>query len=265
MLWRPVTPGEHVFLRLYEGLGAHLEISGPQDVGLAFLVAEQRFSEFVRLAATLEVFMRCVRAAQEFVATDGHLPAARIGRRLREDADLPARLYNDPVFCEHAKQAGKISADKRRKGSVERNAMRSEAPFCYLCGIPLTQPGQARSSFTVEHLWPMTFGGDTVEDNLLPACKDCNEKRNHSITWAWGPVQSTYHARSSTEDLPGELRLSLALAKLMLVAGGNPNPRARSTLKQAAKRAAPLVTPLNVETNRRYLYFDLLTQIETDL
>jgi hypothetical protein len=108
----------------------------------------------------------------------------------------------------------------------------------------------------------LSLGGETVADNLLPACHDCNSKRKHFITWAWGPVQSTFHARSGDEPPPGELRLSLALARLMLVASGRAAARRRLTLKEAAKRVRPVIPTLELKRGRHYLYFELFPQIE---
>jgi hypothetical protein len=262
MLWRPTTDGEDLFLRLYEGLGDRLVLHGPDDGGLAFLVAPVRFTEFTRLAATLEVFLRCIRRAKDFFELEGHLPAARLGSMLGRDIGIPARLYRDRQFCESAKQAGKIASTRPRPKSIEQNAMRAEPRTCYLCGVALTRTVGAHDHFTIEHLWPLSLGGATVEDNLLPACKNCNDTRKHFITWAWGPVQSTYHARSDNEAPPRELRLSLALARLMLVAAGRSNAKRLLTLKEAAKKIGPVVSPLELKHGHHYVYFELFPQIE---
>lgn len=265
MLWRPVTEGESLFLRLFEGLGHRVVLQGPDDVGLDFLLAPSRFRDFTRLAATLEVFLRCVRRVTEFYEAESHMPPATLGSILGREVGLPARLYRDRQFCESAKQTGRIVATRLRPKSIEHNAMRTERPYCYLCGIPLTKTRGAHDQFTIEHLWPLSLGGSTIEDNLLPACKNCNDSRQHFITWAWGPVQSTYHARSGTEPPPRDLRLSLALARLMLVAAGRPGAARLLTLKEAAKTITPVVPSLNIATGRRYLYFELFSQIEAVL
>jgi hypothetical protein len=111
----------------------------------------------------------------------------------------------------------------------------------------------------------MSLGGTTEEDNLISACKNCNEGRQHAITWAWGPVQSTYHARSADEAPPRELRLSLALARLMLAATGHPGNRTLMTLKEAATKIRPLIPVLEIEHGRRYVYFEFFPQIEASL
>ena len=262
MLWRPVTYGEDLFLRLFAELGQHVDVKGPQDIGLEFLVSSARFVEFTRLAATLEVFLRCVRSSREFFESEGHLPAAQIAHALRQQVDLPSRLYGDREFCECAKQTGHIASTKPRPPSIERNAMRTEPRECYLCGIRLGGAAGAHDQFTIEHLWPLTFGGATVEDNLLPACKNCNDSRKHFITWAWGPVQSTFHASSGGEDPPRELRLALAVARIMLVAGGAAGTRRLLTLKQAAKRVRPAVASPSITLGRHYVFFELFPSAE---
>ena len=265
MLWKPVTYGEDLFLRLYKGLGSQIELQGPQDTGLDFLVDPVRFADFTRLSATLEIFLRCVRCARhEFEGAD-EVAVSQIARALRRNTDLPARLYDDREFGECAKQTGRIASTKPRPKSFEMKAMRAEPRFCYLCNVPLTKTRNARDQFTIEHLWPLSLGGTTEEDNLISACKDCNESRQHAVTWAWGPVQSTYHARSVDEAPPRELRLSLALARLMLAATGYPAGRSLMTLKQAATKIRPLIPVLDVEQRRHYVYFEFFPLIEASL
>src|SRR3546814_15014473 len=78
---------------------------------------------------------------------------------------------------------------------------------CYMCGRALTRRGNAGvDKYTVEHLWPISFGGETIEGNLLPACANCNSRRKHMLSWAWGPVQSTYLHSSEKDTISNELR-----------------------------------------------------------
>lgn len=263
MLWRPVTFGEDLFLRLYGELGHPIDLRGPAIGDLEFLIAPQLFKDFVRLAATLEVFLRCVRAARHFFETEGHLSPRQVGQALRREVDLPAQLYADREFCECAKQTGRIASLKPRSHTIERNATRAEPRRCYLCDIALTDTPGSRDQFTIEHLWPLSLGGDTVEENLLPACKNCNDTRQHIVTWAWGPVQSTFHASSEGEAPPRELRLSLALARVMLVAAGGHSGKHLLTLKEAAKKTRPAIADLQVEKGRHYVYFELFPRLES--
>lgn len=45
---------------------------------------------------------------------------------------------------------------------------------CYYCGRKVSE-----EKMTIDHMFPSDFGGPTIPNNLLPACKQCNnEKRN---------------------------------------------------------------------------------------
>jgi len=258
MLWKPITSGEEVFLRLYSELSSKIEVHSSHESGLGFLVAESNFAEFTRLVATLEVFMRCVRVARDFYESSSHLPAGNIAKFLRTEADLPAGLHGERRFLELAKDVGRIASTKPRDDRVEALALQGQRLNCYLCGVPLVRTGSGRNRLSIEHLWPQAFGGDTIEENLLPACRDCNSKRQHVITWAWGPVQSTFHASTNSANLPGDLRISLAFARLMFIASGEADGGPKLTLKQAVKRAFPLIPSIQPEPGTHHLYFELL-------
>ncbi|WP_082729098.1 HNH endonuclease [Burkholderia sp. LA-2-3-30-S1-D2] len=260
MLWKASTYGEELFLVLYRELGKKISVGIPDNVGFNFLVSPSRFEEFTRLSATLEIFLRCVRCAKKFHEDEPHMPARNLGRMLRIHTDIPAFLYDNQIFCEFAKQTGRIAAEEKRSDQIERNALSVEPAQCYLCGVSLTKKKNARDQCTVEHIWPLSLGGETVEENIIPACKDCNDKRSNTITWAWGPVQSTFHTRSGNANPPGQLKLSLAIARLMLAASAN--ERRPITLKDAAKKIRPVLPDLNIEEGQTYLYFELFQQFE---
>src|SRR5262249_50048311 len=84
---------------------------------------------------------------------------------------------------------GRIPAglrNARRAWAVKRSRP------CYLCGTALDfDDDQSDSYCTLEHLWPSSFGGDSIEENLLPACALCNRTRKLNFaTWASTSVQS---------------------------------------------------------------------------
>lgn len=261
--WKPVTYGEELFLNLYEELGSRMRIDGPDGSELDFLVNFPAFQTFTRLSATSEVFLRCVRCAIEIHRQGSHAPAIRFAQAARRDLDLPARLLQNQKFAERLKQVGRIAFEARRDKVVEENATRGEPNHCYLCGTTFATTG--RSARTIEHIWPLSLGGETVGQNLVLACSDCNSKRGHMITWAYGPVHSTYYTYSSnspsTKSPPADLRLSLALAKLLKAAAPTRSRRNPLTLKEAVQSVRPAIPNLDVQKDRPYVYFELLQQI----
>ena len=76
-------------------------------------------------------------------------------------------------------------ASRQRLGRpLRQETFDQHGMICYACGIILTPRGQERNQATIEHLWPKSLGGDTNFDNLLPACKGCNDHRNDHPVWS---------------------------------------------------------------------------------
>jgi 5-methylcytosine-specific restriction endonuclease McrA len=40
-------------------------------------------------------------------------------------------------------------------------------------------------ALTLDHLVPLVRGGRSVRANMVPACKDCNSKKQSLLAWEW--------------------------------------------------------------------------------
>ena len=49
---------------------------------------------------------------------------------------------------------------------------------CYYCE---RQVGP--KALTMDHLVPLVRGGRSNKGNLVPACKECNDKKKHQLAW----------------------------------------------------------------------------------
>lgn len=253
MLWRPVTNGEELFLKIHGSTGGSLRLESDIDPDFESLISAADFAEFVKLAATMEVFSRCVRDARRYLEVNESASSAAIARELRTRVALPMRLWQDQEFGELARLVGLSAIRKQRNKSVERGAIAMVAMVCYMCGVSLSRKKGLSNTYTIEHIWPISYGGDTIEENLLPACADCNSKRGNMLSWAAGPVISTYlHVN---ETVPKVLRLSLGLARMLHFATSGRRPK---TLKDAALSCQPLMVDLKLDPDRHHLYFELL-------
>ena len=67
---------------------------------------------------------------------------------------------------------------------------RREMPYCYLCGTDLVFDEAGPTAFTLDHVWPRAYGGDSEPENLLPACLSCNNRKDLTPSWSMYPVQS---------------------------------------------------------------------------
>lgn len=109
---------------------------------------------------------------------------------------------------------------------------------CYLCGgrLDFNTTGQP-DSYTREHVWPKAWGGDSEIDNLLPACKKCNDEKKNRQTWVMSDIQALllqFSPFPSLQSLKGSHSFSLHCYAARKLAA-----RKRTTLKQAYLRLGP--------------------------
>jgi hypothetical protein len=92
-----------------------------------------------------------------------------------------------------------ISQSDRR--ALKQWAQRSHQ-FCYMCGRPLDFTEKDKEfKFSVEHIWPQRYGGDSIEENFLPACGQCNASRKRDFaSWAMPGIQSMILGFSPSEN-----------------------------------------------------------------
>jgi len=58
---------------------------------------------------------------------------------------------------------------------------RKRAPgLCYYCGRKFKP-----TELTMDHLVPITRGGKSAQGNLVPACKECNNKKKYLLPTEW--------------------------------------------------------------------------------
>ena len=51
---------------------------------------------------------------------------------------------------------------------------------CYYCGTQVPH-----RHLTMDHLVPLSRGGRSTKDNLVPSCKDCNNKKKTMLPVEW--------------------------------------------------------------------------------
>jgi 5-methylcytosine-specific restriction protein A len=52
--------------------------------------------------------------------------------------------------------------------------------LCHYCGKKMVF-----KEITMDHLVPLTRGGKSSKDNLVPSCKDCNNKKKNMLPLEW--------------------------------------------------------------------------------
>lgn len=157
--------------------------------------------DFFHEITVVNLTCRIVAAGTSLLRASGERPARSLQDTsfekelldfLREGLSVRQSLCGD-LLRNALRAVGSAQGDATTK---ERNTFKAwadrEHRRCYLCGVGLDFSEQdAHAKFTLEHIWPQRFGGDSIPDNWLPACGKCNSQRKRDFaTWAMPNVQS---------------------------------------------------------------------------
>ena len=64
---------------------------------------------------------------------------------------------------------------------------------CWYCGRAV-----GYANLTMDHVIPLARGGRSTKDNLVPCCKDCNNKKKSSLPVEWDEYMEVLNRRSGS-------------------------------------------------------------------
>ncbi|MBW1899225.1 MAG: HNH endonuclease [Deltaproteobacteria bacterium] len=76
-----------------------------------------------------------------------------------------------------------ITREKHKARDLRRSQWwkrRCSTGVCYYCSIP-TPP----EKLTMDHIVPISRGGKSVKGNVVPSCKNCNNKKKELLPMEW--------------------------------------------------------------------------------
>ena len=76
-----------------------------------------------------------------------------------------------------------IKREKTRARELRKTAWwkrRIGSGVCHYC-----ERGVGAHALTMDHVVPLIRGGRSIRANLVPACKDCNSKKQSLLPWEW--------------------------------------------------------------------------------
>jgi len=83
-----------------------------------------------------------------------------------------------------------IAYQKQRARKLRQSAWwqrKISTGTCYYCGRRV-DPGE----LTMDHIVPLIRGGKSTKGNLVPACKDCNNKKKYLLPIEWDEYLSSF-------------------------------------------------------------------------
>lgn len=245
---KPSTAGERLFQRIVA--------IGQQDLASNRL-GQQRFVRLtgrgVSFGSYLEgamiafAFKRVIKATHGIFRDKNADPAAcnaRLTATLRDwfgwlDKEDLAVLVRDTLRAEGA-------SNNPIPKSVETDIWHSRRVHrCCFCGNSLRADtgsvvrDEDGNKATLEHVWPASLGGDSIVENLVPACGGCNSEKRDLFTWEQGGIHDfiypiDFHLSDFLPRLPVAQRILLQRRAVVTLA-----QRERITLKQALQRVGP--------------------------
>ena len=87
-----------------------------------------------------------------------------------------------PRFIPDVTDAG-LQREKARARALRQSGWwkrRVAAGICHYCGRHV-----GAKALTMDHVVPLIRGGRSARGNAVPACKDCNSKKQSLLPWEW--------------------------------------------------------------------------------
>lgn len=210
MALKSVTDGEFLRDYIYDHL-MDRKIGDNLQSKLKFTGRADDLSEFIQEIIVVNMVGRIVVAGSS-IADKYHVTDPLFERDLTYylknffdiNEDRFAGLYR---FAYKAIKASSENISDSVRSRLKQWAM-SGHRHCYMCGVQLSFDIKQRSpddekktGFSLEHIWPREYGGNSIEDNLLPSCVSCNSsKKKNFASWAMPSVQSLIRGLDPGDD-----------------------------------------------------------------
>jgi len=241
----PTTTGEHLFqviIRDHIGLSSlvHLQASPLLRVG----GRTDDLSEYFVGVSALNILARVVKKAERVRSDEQEtLHQSSLVSYIQKTLGIPHVSGSDAVD-RLASLSLKAAADSKRaiRDAVKNAVLNGQRELaCYICGGLLTKSNDAlpENKIEYEHLWPSSFGGNSIPDNLLPACGTCNRAKGHMMLWQSAHVSSFVLKPSPSEEEWKTIRRNEKIAKHAQAIFGHACHN-KTSLKQAALALGPI-------------------------
>ena len=86
-------------------------------------------------------------------------------------------------FSTDSVDEGIIRAERNKARSLRKTRwwqQKTATGTCYYCGQKV-----GYVNLTMDHIIPLSRGGRSTKDNLVPCCKDCNTRKKGSLPIEW--------------------------------------------------------------------------------
>ena len=84
-------------------------------------------------------------------------------------------------------------------------------PNCFLCGVEMVFGGTDHDKFTIDHVWPRAYGGNSDSRTFLVPAERVTKRKAGAASWAMYPVQALVagHDLEDSSGLPKVMRFAV--------------------------------------------------------
>jgi hypothetical protein len=214
--WPYETTGQHFADFLYRN---HIDSSSTERLIPRSLIATGRGSEWsdaLHEMAVLHLARRLIAAAVTLVSLSAEWDYA-VAQEIKQMVLDTMTIDYFQVTAVYERLAPAVRSAQQGISNGVRSQMEAEArrsaPWCYLCGADIDFDTDGPTAFSLDHVWPRAYGGNSDPENLLPSCKSCNERKSNVPSWALYPIQALvagYQLDSTAlARIPKEMRFAV--------------------------------------------------------
>ncbi|WP_188706547.1 HNH endonuclease [Silvimonas iriomotensis] len=197
--FKPVTNGERLFQFLILNVIGKERASSLDNVSLIQIGGRtDDFADYYAGIFASNLMMRCIKKAKWIDRTDPlHADNNALERHKRELVNYFLTSLEIPKnsLGGNLEQLANYVIDAYRSSKKDithtvRKQFKRRPDNCYICGVSIDDSSQADQNYELEHIWPQSYGGDSIEGNLLPSCSHCNKEKSHMLLWQNSDVSS---------------------------------------------------------------------------
>ena len=193
--FKATTKGEILFQHIIREVIGRPNISQIQNLNLLQIGGRlDDFSEYFAGVFAANLMARCIKKA------------ARINTTIQNELEhqrLLVRYIQDSLEIPRSATGGDLDrlaflileAEKTSRRDINNTTRQQSSSKglnnCYICGKDIYYTHEDKDlQLELEHIWPQSFGGDSVVENLLPACHHCNQDKASMLLWQNSNVHS---------------------------------------------------------------------------
>jgi hypothetical protein len=263
----PSTDGERLFLYIRDRVLPELDADERVMEAYSAIGGTEKFGHFIGGAIAIQALRRLMAywgSQQPNVGENMYVSS--LARFVRVEMFPGLGTEESANLARLGVAAYRVSNIRIPPGVRKRVIAETINPRCYLCDMLLRSsvPESSADYLTLDHLWPSSLGGNSIEENLLPACPKCQWYKASSPSWEWfgahDVVLSPSPSSGALRSVPPSAKIAIHFLKAMEACRDS-----GKTLKESIRRLGPVRADLECRPNgdMPLTFFDLRTYSET--